>query len=115
MERAAMGVWWCAVGASAIFGGDGAWEDDGEGDLWIRNHISVYGACAGVRVYTSIYKPKRQFASKATYGRTCSMKIASHGTVMGPSLCNPNSSSAASRRSLKTSFLRYDNGIMNRL
>lgn len=76
-------------------------DQDLMGARWILDILRMHSA--GVRVYTSIYKPKRQFASKATYGRTCSMKIASHGTVMGPSLCNPNSSSAASRSSLKTS------------
>ncbi|KAG8650442.1 hypothetical protein MANES_07G042083v8 [Manihot esculenta] len=44
-----------------------------------------------------------------------SMRSASQGSVSGPSLCNPNSSSAMLNSSLMISLLRYSRGRRKRL
>ncbi|KAG8650435.1 hypothetical protein MANES_07G039097v8, partial [Manihot esculenta] len=49
--------------------------------------------------------------SKAT---AYSIRSASHGSVSGPSLCNPNSSSPMFKSSLMISLLRYSKGRRKR-
>ncbi|KAL9258221.1 hypothetical protein AKJ16_DCAP12182 [Drosera capensis] len=54
--------------------------------------------------YSAFCKPLA--ASFPVMHKTCSMKAASHGKTIGPSLGIPNSSSATSRSFLKISFSR---------